>query len=337
MSTRISLHGNHPQTLQREIVERFNIERVLFPLAPRYNIANGTRIAVITQGNETGARYLEGYNWGLIPFWATKDDAKHRLPFARSETLDDKPAFRQAFTTRRCLIPANGFFQFKRMDGHNIPLYVRMRDREYSAFAGIWDEWTTPEGWALRTVALITTEANRLLAPLGQRMPAILRPEDEADWLNPEHRNLDELQRLLQPAPAKEMEICAVTARVNFENFNQPETVEALANSEDILRSVGISTENKRRKLPPRKRLVRRESTSPDGQVFFKTRSFSRDEYLTWHPVVDIADGHVFCDCPDFRFRHAAHAPRIATPQHWCKHINRAVRNCRKQGDLSYR
>lgn len=334
MSTRMSLHGNHPQTVQREVAERFKVERVLFPLAPRYNIAPGARIAVVTQGNETGARYLEGYNWGLIPFWAGTEDAQQRLAFARSETLADKPAFRQAFTTRRCLVPASGFFQFKNLGGKNIPLYVRSRHAEYSAFAGIWDEWISAEGWPVRTVALITTEPNRLLAPLGQRMPAILRAQDEADWLNPAHRNLDELQRLLQPMPAKDMEICAVSTRVNFENFNQPEAVEALPDSNQILKSVGMSIGAGKQKLPPRKRLVRREYSSSDGQVFFKTRSFSRDEYLTWHPVVDITDGHVFCDCPDFRFRHATHEPRIATPQHWCKHIGRAVRNCRKHGEL---
>ena len=334
MSTRISLHGNHPQTVQREVTERFSIERVLFPLAPRYNIASGARIAVITQGIETGARYLEGYNWGLIPFWAQEADAQHKLAFARSETLDEKPAFRQSFATRRCLIPANGFFQFKHSDGEDVPLYIRPKHGEYFAFAGIWDEWISPEGFPIRTVALITTEANRLLAPLGQRIPAILRARDEADWLHPAHRNLDELQRLLQPVSVKEIEVNAVSSRVNFENFNQPQAIEVLSNSQEILKSVGISTGTPKQKLPPRKRLVRREYSTSDGQVFFKTRSFSRDEYLTWHPVVDIHDGHVFCDCPDFRFRHAPHEPRIATPQHWCKHINRAVRNCRKHGEL---
>jgi len=334
MSLRISLHGKEAQNVQREVGDRFGIGRVLFPLAARYNIAPGARVAVITQGKETGARYLEGFHWGLIPFWATEADNQHRLAFARSETLDEKPAFRRAFESRRCLIPANGFFLFKNVDGQTIPFYARPTNDEYFAFAGVWDEWVTPEGFPLRSVALITTESNRLLAPLGQRLPSVLRPEDEADWLAPAHRNLSELQRLLQPAPVKNLEVRAVTSRVHFENFNQPSAIEALENSTDILKSVGIDLPSHKTKLSPRKRLVRREHTSSDGQVFFKTRSFSRDEYLTWHPVVDIQDGHVFCDCPDFRFRHASHEPRIATPQHWCKHINRAVRNCRNHGEI---
>jgi hypothetical protein len=121
---------------------------------------------------------------------------------------------------------------------------------------------------------------------------------------------------------------------VQFENFNQPEAVQPLGNSAEILREIGIAPLQKRGRYAPRKRALRREYSTPDGQVFFKTRSFSRDEYISWHPVVDTADGHVFCDCPDFRFRHAAHEPRLATPQHWCKHIDRAVRNCRRHGEI---
>jgi len=101
MSLHLSLHGNQPQNVQREVTERCSAERVLFPLAARYNIAPGARVAVVTQGKETGTRYLEGFHWGLIPFWATEADNRHRLAFARSETLDEKPAFRRAFESRR--------------------------------------------------------------------------------------------------------------------------------------------------------------------------------------------------------------------------------------------
>jgi putative SOS response-associated peptidase YedK len=344
MSVRISLHSGGAPDLQRKVIQRFGVERLLFPLAARTNIAPHSRIAVVTQDRatrnpgtqkqEAGARYLEGYSWGFIPFWATPEDAEHRLPFARSETLPHKPAFRRSFLQRRCLIPANGFFLFKKRDGKTFPLYVHPKENEFCAFAGIWDEWVSPAGLPVRTVALITTEANRRLAPLGQRMPAILRAQDENDWLDPAHQNAEELQHLLQPAPAKSLEIFAVTPRVEFENFNQREAVHPLENSAEILRELDIAPLKKRGQLAPRKRALRREYSTPDGQVFFKTRSFSRDEYLSWHPVVDTADGHVFCDCPDFRFRHAAHAPRLATPQHWCKHINRAVRNCRRHGEI---
>ncbi len=348
MSLRMSLHGGTPNLqrpdLQRQVAQRFGAEGMLFPLASRYNIAPQSRVAVVTQDRDTydpetqirqnGARYLEGYSWGFVPFWSTPEDAEHRLNFARSETLPDKPAFRRSFLQRRCLIPASGFFLFKKYDGKIVPLYIRPQENEFFAFAGIWDEWISPAGLPVRTVALITTEANRRLAPLNQRMPAILRAQDENDWLDSSHQNVEELQRLLQPAPPKSLEISAVTSRVEFENFNQPEAVHALENSEEVLRKLGIAPMKKRGLYAPRKRALRREYSTPDGQVFFKTRSFSRDEYISWHPVVDTADGHVFCDCPDFRFRHAAHAPRLATPQHWCKHIDRAVRNCRRHGEI---
>jgi putative SOS response-associated peptidase YedK len=315
-----------------EVAARFDVSRVLFPVAPRYNIAPGARIAVVTQGRETGANYLEGYHWGLMPSWADDPEVRRRLINARAETLHQKPAFRDAFLRRRCLIPASGFFEWKLLDnGERVPLHVQSR-AEYFAFAGIWEEWLTPEGWPLRTVALITTEANRILAPLHHRMPAILRREDEAAWLDPSHRNEKELTRLLQPCKPELLKIFAVSARANHENFNQPAAVTPLHNSSEVLAQCGLEVEKK--KLPPKKRVVQRDFVSPDGQVFFKTRSFSRDDYTFWHPIVDTHDGHVFCDCPDFRFRHAINEPRLATPQHWCKHINRAVENCRRHGEI---
>lgn len=338
MSIRMSLHESTlpsgPSSLQRELNERFQVDRAFYSVQPYYNRAPHMRIAVVTQGQESGSRYLEGYQWGLIPAWTSEENAEHRLPFARRESVRYRPAFRDAFVQRRCLIPASGFFLFKRKDGKDVPLYIRPRHGKYFAFAGIWDEWITVDGYPLRTVALITTEPNRLLAPLGQRMPAVLRPEDEELWLDPTQKNPRELQKLLQPTPVGLMEVHAVTARANFQNFDEPSAVVPLPDSAKILQSLGIDSPQ-RKVLPPRKRLVRREYSSPDGQVFFKTRSFSRDEYLFWHPVVDITDGYVFCDCPDFRFRHAPHSPRLATPQHWCKHIDRAVENCRRHGEIS--
>jgi putative SOS response-associated peptidase YedK len=342
MCRRFSLHPPLDTALQRTDVTaaeftravgaRFDVNRVLFPLAPRYNIAPGARISVVTQGRETGAKYLEGYHWGLIPSWADDPEMKRRLINARAETIARKAAFRDSLVRRRCLIPASGFFEWKSPGhGERVPLHVQSREK-YFAFAGVWDEWITPEGWPLRTVALVTTEANRLLAPLHHRMPAILRREDEAAWLDPTHQNTNELTRLLQPYKAERLKVFAVSPRASHENFNQPAAVTPLENSSEVLRRCGIEVEKK--KLPPRKRVVQREYSSPDGQVFFKTRSFSRDDYTFWHPVVDTHDGSVHCDCPDFRFRHAGHDPSLARPQHWCKHINRAVENCRRHGEI---
>ncbi len=329
MCGRFTLHH-----VTEEVVERFGVNQVFFPLTARYNIAPSQRIAVITEGRVTGARYLEGYKWGLVPFWSRDPDIGHRLINARAETLAKKPAFKYALTRRRCIIPASGFFEWKKGGDERFPLHIRPRGGEFFGFAGLWEEWMTPQGWAIRTCTLITTETNRLLAPLHDRMPAILRPQDEAAWLDPSNQNGLELLRLLQPYPVEKMEVYPVSQRVNLPAFDDVECIEPVEDARHLLPQILHSTEaTKLHRLPPKRRQVLRDFAVP-GQVFFKTRSFTRDDYTYWHPVVDLETGHVFSDCPDFRFRHAEYEPDVMTPQHWCKHLARAVKNCERHGEL---
>jgi hypothetical protein len=194
----------------------------------------------------------------------------------------------------------------------------------------------TPEGWPMRTCAIITTETNRLLAPLHHRMPAILRRNDEAAWLDTSVQNVPDLLRLLQPYPGEKMDIHPVSRRVNSTACDDPQCIEPVEDVQNVVPVIPQKkTDGKSRQLPPRRRHVLRDFVAPDGQVFFKTRSFTRDDYTRWHPVVDTETGHVLCDCPDFRYRHAEHEPDVMTPQHWCKHLARAVKNCKRHGEIS--
>jgi len=150
----------------------------------RYNIAPGQTIPVVRlQGDR---RRMEKQRWGLIPAWSRDETIGHRLINARSETLAERPAFREAFKHRRCLIPASGFYEWQRTGSRKQPYAIRRRDGGLLAFAALWECWRHPvSGTEIRTCVIVTTEANRLLQPLHRRMPAILEESDWAAWLDP--------------------------------------------------------------------------------------------------------------------------------------------------------
>jgi putative SOS response-associated peptidase YedK len=153
-----------------------------------------------------GSRQLREFRWGLVPAWAKNPRSGAPLINARGETVATKPAFRSAFKQRRCLIPADGFYEWKAIPGQKKkqPFYIGQRDRPILAFAGLWEVWKGPEQQELASCTIITTEANSAVAELHDRMPVILSPADFSNWLDPE-RNREELEALLRPAPAEEM------------------------------------------------------------------------------------------------------------------------------------
>ena len=169
-------------------------------------------------------------------------------------------------------------------------------------------------------------------------MPVILRPQDEAAWLDPQLRNPLELQRLLRPYPDNKLVACRVSQRVNSPHFDDPECVEPVQAPADTFTWLHEDIHNvgRRKSRNPKRRCVRRDHVGPGGQIFFNTKSFSHDDGTRWHPVVDIETGPVYCDCPDFHFRHAKHDPDVLTPQHWCKHVARAVQNCKRHNELHF-
>ncbi len=198
-----------------EIAARFDAE-VLPLLEPRYNIAPSQPVTVVTQN---GARHLAQFQWGLIPSWAKDPKIGGRMINARAETLAEKPSYRTALTRRRCLIPADGFYEWREADnpseGGRTPMFFHRADDALFAFAGLWDEWRAPDGSPLRSCTIITGTPNPLVAPIHDRMPIILRPENEGAWLDPGLRDPDALTALLAPYPAGVMQVYAVSRQVN--------------------------------------------------------------------------------------------------------------------------
>jgi putative SOS response-associated peptidase YedK len=192
----------------------------------RYNIAPTQDVLVVTENPQDHSRRLAAYHWGLIPSWAKDTASGSRMINARAETLTEKPSFRTALTRRRCLIPADGFYEWQIGEGKTkAPFHIRLKDGALFAFAGLWDEWQAPDGSPLRSCTIITTQPNSVTAQVHDRMPVILRSEDEALWLNPTHTNVADLTTLLLPYPAEAMEAFAVSRDVNRPVMNGPELI----------------------------------------------------------------------------------------------------------------
>lgn len=203
-------------TLARQASELgglFAVE-MLHDLPPRYNIAPTQPVIAVRLRPGASSREVVLLQWGLVPSWAKDPAMGSRMVNARSETVAEKPAFRSAFRLRRCLIPADGFYEWKGAPGKKQPYHIRMRDGAPFAFAGLWEVWEWVEGY-LETCTILTTESNNVVRPLHDRMPVILPPADYALWLDTAVRNTGELQALLRPYPPEEMVAVPVSLRVN--------------------------------------------------------------------------------------------------------------------------
>jgi len=212
----------------KSLAERFGLEEVL-DLEPRYNIAPTQVVAVIRVDRETLQRRLVQVKWGLIPFWAKDTSIGNRLINARGESAAEKPAFRSAFKTRRCLVPADGFYEWeKRKGGQKQPYLVRNADGSPFAFAGLWEIWTGPEGEIVESCTILTTDANDLTRPIHERMPVILHPKDYDLWLDPEVKDPELLKPLLRPYPSEEMVAEPVSSKVNKATYDAPDCVEVV-------------------------------------------------------------------------------------------------------------
>lgn len=207
------------------IAEVFGLEEAP-DLEPRFNIAPGQEVATIHR-TEEGRRVLALRRWGLVPSWAGDPGIGARLINARSETAADKPAFREALRRRRCLVPADGFYEWGAPGpAPRQPYHVARADRGLLAFAGLFERWHTPADAWLETCTILTTAANARLAPLHDRMPVILPPEAWLPWLDPELRDPERLRGLLLPAPDDALEARAVGTRVNAPEHDDPECLE---------------------------------------------------------------------------------------------------------------
>ncbi len=183
-------------------------------IAPRYNIAPSQPVAVIANNQPNR---LDFFVWGLIPSWAKDPSIGNRMINARAETLIEKPAFRTAFKRRRCLIPASGFYEWRQEPGQKTktPQYIRMASGEPFAFAGLWENWNSPDGSQVLSCTIITTEPNTLLATIHNRMPVILPKSAYTQWLDPGEAKPETLMDLLKPYDPAHMEAFTVSKLVN--------------------------------------------------------------------------------------------------------------------------
>jgi len=197
-----------------KLAELFDL-REWSPVPARYNVAPSQAVPVVVLNRETAAREVRRMRWGLVPFWAKDPTIGDRMINARAETVTTKPAFRRSFRERRCLIAADGFYEWQRQGRRKQPWYIRRRDGWPFAFAGLWDVWQPPVGEPLETCTIITTTPNALLAPIHNRMPVSLARLDFARWLDPTYQDLEPLTRMLVPCPAEDFEAFPVSPHVN--------------------------------------------------------------------------------------------------------------------------
>lgn len=190
----------------------------------RFNIAPSQPVAVVPND---GTNRLDFYNWGLIPFWAKDPKIGSRMINARSETIAEKPSFRGSFKYKRCLILADGFYEWqKRPDSKSkIPHFIHLRERQPFAFAGLWDSWNSEDGSEIRSCTIITTEPNQLLINIHNRMPVILKPESYKDWIKDGENDPNLLMSFLKPYPSEAMEAYPVSTMVNSPQNDSPDCV----------------------------------------------------------------------------------------------------------------
>ena len=182
-------------------------------MVSHFNIAPTQSVLAIPNNHPD---QLEIFHWGLVPSWAKEPSIGNRMINARAETLADKPAFRTALQRRRCLVPADGFYEWRKEGGrHKTPMYVHLKSGAMMAFAGLWDVWHSPDGSMLPSLTIVTTEPNSLMASIHDRMPAIVRKSDRERWLAPGEVEPKDVADVLGPFPADEMEAYPVSTLVN--------------------------------------------------------------------------------------------------------------------------
>jgi putative SOS response-associated peptidase YedK len=201
----------------------FKLDSIPQDLAPRYNIAPTQPVAVVV--NEGGARQLDVFQWGLIPFWAKDKAIGSKMINARAETLAEKPSFKRPLQKQRCLVLADGFYEWQKTSRGKIPTYIHLKDRKPFAFAGLWDRWTASDGEEILSCTIVTTTPNSLIEPIHNRMPVILPQEAVETWLNPVEQSPKTLLPLLKAYPAGKMASYHVSKLVNSPANDLPDCI----------------------------------------------------------------------------------------------------------------
>lgn len=210
-----------------DVAAEFGISSVDLEHQPRYNVAPSQEVVVVVESSE---RRLEKFRWGLVPHWSKGPDTRYSMINARAESVADKPSYRVPFAKRRCLVVADGFYEWQKAGDQKIPMYIRMKSGRPFGFAGLWDIWSPDEGGEpLKSCTIITTQPNALLKPIHNRMPVILPDEAIDDWLTLDgSEQQDELLALLKPYPDDELEAYAVSRYVNSPANDSPKCIQAV-------------------------------------------------------------------------------------------------------------
>ena len=205
-----------------DVAEEFSVDDIDTDLQPSYNVAPTQDIPAIIHD---GTRRIVLRRWGLVPPWARDISIGNKLLNARAETITEKPSFRLAFKKRRCLIPANGYYEWRKEEKRKIPVYVRLKSEELFVMAGLWERWTSPEGKQVSSCTIITIASNDWLKPVNDRMPVIIPKDRVSGWLDAAVHSEEFLLPMLQPYDADSMEAHDVSTIVNSPKNNSPENI----------------------------------------------------------------------------------------------------------------
>lgn len=222
--------GRYSQRQSAEVIAKaFAVDNVP-ALEPRYNVAPTQSVPTVLQPSVSKNRQFKMMHWGLIPKWAKDSKIASKLINARAETVAEKPAFKSAFRKRRCLVLADGFYEWQQQENkkQKQPYYFRLKDEQPFAFAGLWEQWENPSGEVVNSCTLLTTDANELMRPIHNRMPVILNPNDYERWLDPDVKEPEPLQPLLRPYSTQEMLAYPVSTAVNRPSNDNAECIKSI-------------------------------------------------------------------------------------------------------------
>ncbi len=222
MCGRYTLHSRLNLLLQQFAVETAPAYH------PRYNIAPTQDAPVVRQRTPKAQRSMDLLRWGLIPLWADDPSIGNRMINARAETAHERPAFRAAFRRRRCLVPADGYYEWQKAATHKQPFYIRVDGGKPFAMAGLWEHWEDDGGNALETYTVLTTDANEATRHLHDRMPVILDKTQYARWLDPHYQEVTSLRKMLRPFPSERVDYYPVSTYVNSPQHEGPQCIKPI-------------------------------------------------------------------------------------------------------------
>lgn len=205
---------------QEEIEQAFNIEKVVADAVARCNVAPTQTVAVVR--SDDGERVLDAFRWGLIPFWTKELNKSKPMINARAESIAEKPYWKNCISKKRCIVPADGFYEWKKEGKAKTPMWIHLQDKSIFGFAGLWDEWRSPDGELIRSCSIITCAANDAVAPVHDRMPVILHRENFGTWLDPKVTAVAAVLPLLVARPNDDISMYAVSSKVNSPSNDSP-------------------------------------------------------------------------------------------------------------------